>query len=122
MIRCIDRYLDPDSTRRRDLGTTCSYYRVPYDPALAHDSAHDALAAARLAWRLAKREPARVGLIDPDVLHSHQAGWSREQELAYAENLDLLIGHRIHRDGDSDGVARLRARAAEARARASAGS
>ena len=112
--RCIDLYLDPHGTRRRNLSAVCAHYQVRLDK--AHDSAEDAIAAARLAWQLAKTQPARVGLIDPRVLHSYQAGWYRDREFAYADKLDRRIRLLSARGGETDEVARLRARASAVRA------
>ncbi|MGH3976290.1 MAG: hypothetical protein ACRDS9_23645, partial [Pseudonocardiaceae bacterium] len=113
---CIDRHLDPHRAGARNLGAVCTHYQVRLDK--AHNSADDAIAAARLAWRLAKTQPARVGLVAPQILHSHQASWYRDRELAYADKLDLRIRRLSAQVSDTDEVARLRARAATARASA----
>lgn len=60
----------------KKLGSLCRHYQVRLDD--AHDAASDALAALRLAWRLAQVWPdiARLRL---ETLHRNQIGWRAEQ-------------------------------------------
>ncbi|UAB99667.1 hypothetical protein Dvina_17305 [Dactylosporangium vinaceum] len=70
----IDRTLD----RRegdRSLAATCRHYDVRHGA--DHDPVQDALAAARLAWRLAKRHPTEVGRPTAAALHRAQIDWTR---------------------------------------------
>ncbi|RAY11571.1 3'-5' exonuclease [Actinomadura craniellae] len=71
----IDRALD-HRRGRRTLEETCRHYKVRHGG--AHDAAEDALAAARLAWRLARKYPAEVGDADLAKLYRDQIGWSRQ--------------------------------------------
>jgi DNA polymerase-3 subunit epsilon len=112
---CIDRHLDPDRAGRRHLAAVCEHYRVRLEN--AHTSTGDALAAARLAWRLARSYPDSVGRLEPHVLHSHQAHWFRDQALAYVGELDRRIEELPEESEESD---RLRARADDIRASAKA--
>lgn len=66
----------------RRLESLCRHYRVPHTG--AHDAAADALAAIRLAGRLAEawREAARWKLA---TLHQHQVTWRREQQHGLAD-------------------------------------
>ncbi|QFZ20267.1 exonuclease domain-containing protein [Saccharothrix syringae] len=105
---CVDRHVDPHRRAKRTLGAVCEHYRVRLDD--AHTSTGDALAAARLAWRLAKVYPDEVGLVDPSVLHDRQAVWFREGELAYADGLERRATRTSGATAD-----RLRARAGEVR-------
>lgn len=111
---CLDQHLEPHRTRQRNLRAVCAHYQVRLDK--AHDSTEDALAAARLAWQLARTQPDRVGLVDPHVLHSHQACWYRDLQFAYADKLDRQIRDLSAQGGNTGKVAWLRARAAAVRA------
>jgi len=85
---CIDRHLDPHSDRKRTLHAMCDFYQVQRGK--AHDAEQDALAVARLAWRLA--EKARIASLALHELHSHQAQWYCDQarDRAYARSWPLL--------------------------------
>ncbi|RKT53090.1 exonuclease domain-containing protein [Saccharothrix australiensis] len=115
---CIDRRLRPVSgwQDKRTLADVCAHYRVRLEG--AHTSDGDAIAAARLAWAMAKRYPEAVGLLDPRVLHRHQADWYREQENAYAARQERKLGQLIAHGGDRAQVDWLRDRIAGIRARA----
>ncbi|MFR9729831.1 exonuclease domain-containing protein [Saccharopolyspora sp. MS10] len=111
--RCIDKQLDRYRKGKRTLSALCEHYRVRIDA--AHDSAEDALAAARLAWRLAKTYSTQIGTRPLDELHRDQAGWNRDQQLDFADYLD----RQARRPGTTDeDAAALRARADGIRARA----
>jgi len=72
--------LDKRLSRRRGsrkLEAQCAYYGVRID--VAHDAGSDALAAARVAWRIACAYPA-VGEADPFDLHQEQIHWHQEQK------------------------------------------
>ncbi|TKG59278.1 exonuclease domain-containing protein [Prauserella endophytica] len=113
---CIDRHLDPERPGPRNLGAACAHYQVRLEG--AHTSVGDALAAARLAWRLAKTHPNGIGTVAPHILHSHQARWFREHEFAYADKLDYRVRRMASEGGDAADIDRLKARAADARAAA----
>ncbi|NUS63564.1 MAG: DNA polymerase III subunit epsilon, partial [Saccharothrix sp.] len=83
---CIDRQLDPRREGKRTLAAACDHYQVRLEG--AHTSSGDAIAAARLAWRLARVYPDAVGRVAPHVLHTHQARWYRDSEFAYADKLE----------------------------------
>jgi DNA polymerase-3 subunit epsilon len=71
----IDRALDR-RRGKRTLEETCHHYRVRLDT--AHDATEDALAATRLAWRLARVYPAEVGELSLPELHDKQVAWSQQ--------------------------------------------
>jgi DNA polymerase-3 subunit epsilon len=71
----IDRALDR-RRGKRTLEETCRHYRVRLDG--AHDATQDALAAARLAWRLARHYPSQVGELALPELHDKQVEWSQQ--------------------------------------------
>lgn len=62
----IDKHIDRYRPDSRKLDATCAWYRVPLDG--AHDAAADALAAARLAYRICRDAIVvrKVVLWDPD--------------------------------------------------------
>lgn len=68
---CIDKHLDKYRKGKRTLTATCQHYGVRLDA--AHDATQDALAAARLAWRLA--QVYREDLADLATLNALQAEW-----------------------------------------------
>lgn len=90
----LDKWLDQFRRGSRRLEATCQHYGVTLPADEAHDAAVDALAAARLAWKIMHRSDAVQGrhpeIIgrrahwkairdDLDVLHENQAVWAREQ-------------------------------------------
>lgn len=60
---------------KRTLTATCEHYRVALDG--AHDATQDALAAGRVAWRMAELWPRELQ-IPLDDLHTAQAMWRFE--------------------------------------------
>jgi DNA polymerase-3 subunit epsilon len=68
----------------RTLEATCQYYSIRHDA--AHSPTQDALAAARLAWRLAKRYPRQVGRLSPAELHRMQITWAQESADLLTQN------------------------------------
>ncbi|WP_156757008.1 exonuclease domain-containing protein [Actinokineospora pegani] len=110
---CIDRQLDPRREGKRTLAAVCDHYQVRLED--AHTSAGDAIAVARLAWRMARVYPHDVGRVAPHVLHSHQARWYRDSEVAYADKLERRAAGSAAR-GDGAGAERHRARAVDVRA------
>ena len=109
---CLDKHLDRYRKGKRTLAALCEHYQVRLEQ--AHDSAGDALGAARLAWRLAKSYPERIGTLAPDVLHEQQIGWYRDQQQDFAGYLERLAG----RATDAAEAEQLRTRAAGIRAEA----
>lgn len=107
---CLDRHLDRYRKGKRHLEALCAHYQVRLDQ--AHTSAGDALACARLAWRLAQRFPTEVGQVPLAELHQSQAEWHREQTHSFAGYLDRLAA----RADDPAEAQKLRDRAAGERA------
>jgi len=81
----IDRQVDRYRPGKRQLAVMCEHYGLTLDE--AHTSHADALAAARLAWKLAKRYPEEVGTVPLGQLHQQQAGWYRDWALDFANYL-----------------------------------
>lgn len=96
----LDRAMDPYRKGKgsRQLTFVCqNVYGVSLSDQDAHGAAADALAAARVAWKIATRYP-RVGGVSLAELQGLQAGWKREQ----AESL----GAWLVRQGKVDDAAR----------------
>lgn len=72
----IDKHYHPFRKGRRTLSVLCEDFRVPLEEAHAADA--DALAAARLVWKLARRYE-DLGSFDLPTLHDAQVGWALEQ-------------------------------------------
>lgn len=74
----LDKQHDPYRRGSRTLAATCRHYGVALAPEQAHGAAADALATARLTWKLATRFPslARMNL---DTLHQAQVRWRAGQ-------------------------------------------
>ncbi|WP_055696536.1 exonuclease domain-containing protein [Streptomyces silaceus] len=72
----IDKHVDRFRRGSRTLTALCQHYKVKLDG--AHDSAADAIAAARVAWRLGATRP-ELATMDVEALHHAQIEWAREQ-------------------------------------------
>jgi DNA polymerase III epsilon subunit-like protein len=71
----LDKHLDPYRKGSRRLEAACEHYRCRLDG--AHDSAHDALAAARVAYRIG--QTTELGYMTAPGLHDAQIEWAAEQ-------------------------------------------
>jgi DNA polymerase-3 subunit epsilon len=71
----LDKHLDPYRKGSRRLEAVCEHYRCRLDG--AHDSAHDALAAARVAYRIG--QTTELGHMTAPGLHDAQIEWAAEQ-------------------------------------------
>ncbi|MCP3817799.1 exonuclease domain-containing protein [Streptomyces sp. A3M-1-3] len=72
----IDKQVDRYRRGKRNLTALCEHYKVKLDG--AHDSAADAIAAARVAWRLGATRP-ELAAMDIEALHHAQIKWAAEQ-------------------------------------------
>lgn len=91
----IDRHIDPYRRGKRRLADVCTHYGVSLDR--AHSSAADALAAARVAWKIAQRHP-EVGTLELRALHQQQAQW----HASWAEGFESWLRDAKRRDGASE--------------------
>jgi DNA polymerase-3 subunit epsilon len=80
----LDKQVDRYRKGKRTLGAVCAHYRVPLDE--AHAANADALAAARVAWRLGEAF-AELRDVDLPTLHTQQVGWAAEQAASFEEYL-----------------------------------
>ena len=79
----IDKELDKYRKGSRTLTAVCDHYGVKLEN--AHSSEGDALAAARVAWRLAQVYPQQ--LADLDALNGMQAVWREQWAAGFREYL-----------------------------------
>jgi DNA polymerase-3 subunit epsilon len=78
----LDKHVDRFRKGKRTLGAVCAHYNVPLDE--AHASHADALAAARVAWRLGQAfEELRA--LDLPTLHHQQITWAAEQAASFED-------------------------------------
>lgn len=78
----IDRHEDRYRRGKRTLGVACETYAVRLDG--AHTAGCDAIAAARLAWKLATLFP-DIAALDPLELHRQQTGWQAEWAAGFSD-------------------------------------
>lgn len=78
----IDKQVDRFRRGKRTLGAVCEHYRVPL--VNAHAANADALAAARVAWRMGSTM-IDVGGTDLPALHQQQVAWAAEQAASLQE-------------------------------------
>jgi DNA polymerase III subunit epsilon len=91
----LDKQLDRYRPGKRTLEAVCAHYGVRLDQ--AHAANADALAAARVAYRLATRA-SELRDVELRSLHAHQVAWAAEQAAslqAYFEGL----GRQEHVEG-----------------------
>lgn len=81
--RILDKQFDRFRRGKRTLGAVCEHYRVTLDN--AHAANADAMAAARVAYRLGANVAALRGM-DLRVLHSAQVSWAAEQAASLEEH------------------------------------
>ncbi|NEA40914.1 exonuclease domain-containing protein [Streptomyces sp. SID11385] len=77
----LDRQVDRYRRGKRTLTALAEHYRVPLDG--AHDAMADAVAAARIVWRLGHSLP-RLAAMSLDELHDAQIEWAESQAVSLA--------------------------------------
>jgi len=80
----IDREVNRYRKGSRNLTATAEFYGVALNG--AHDATEDALAAGRIAWRIATRYP-HIAEMPLAVLHEAQTAWHRERQRDFAAYL-----------------------------------
>lgn len=93
----LDRGTDRFRKGKRTLTATCEYYGITLTEEDAHTSAGDALASARLAWKIARKYPV-VGTMPMRALQE----WQRTAYTEWAEN----FGKYLAKQGKVDDVPR----------------
>jgi DNA polymerase-3 subunit epsilon len=81
----IDREVDKYRKGKRTLGVTADLYRVKLNG--AHDATEDALAAGRIAWRIAETYP-EIAVMTLDELHEAQTVWHAARQADFRAYLD----------------------------------
>lgn len=94
--RVLDKAVDKFRRGGRTLTDLCKHYRVPLDG--AHTADADAIAACRVAWRIATQHPRIGGAALPD-LHALQTQWAREQAESLAAYFRRTPGKQEWADG-----------------------
>lgn len=102
----IDKAVDKWRKGSRKLADQCTHYGVRLDG--AHDASFDAVAAARIAWRIAQRYP-EIAAMSLHDLHAFQVEAKRQQDADYAAYLRKLA----MREKDADEQIKLHERAAK---------
>lgn len=82
----IDKRFDTFRRGSRKLVDVCAHHGVRLEAEQAHGAAADALAAARLAWKLAAIHP-ELAAMGIDELHTAQAEWKSEQAASFQDYL-----------------------------------
>lgn len=80
----LDKQVDRFRKGKRTLGAVCAHYNVPLEE--AHASHADALAAARVAWRLGQAF-AELRDVELQALHRQQVDWAAEQAASFEDYL-----------------------------------
>ncbi|MFF8656768.1 3'-5' exonuclease [Streptomyces huasconensis] len=94
--RVLDKKIDRYRRGGRKLEDLCRTYKVRLDG--AHSADADAIAACRVAWRIAQKESA-IGGASLDFLHEKQIEWAREQAEGLAEYFRKTPGKEHQADG-----------------------
>jgi DNA polymerase-3 subunit epsilon len=81
---CLDKKFDRYRKGSRKLVDVARHYDIVLSELDAHGAAADALAAARVAWKLARKYP-ELGAMTHEELFANQVVWYREQALGLAE-------------------------------------
>ena len=81
----VDRAMDPYRRGKRTLGALCALHGVQLDA--AHEAGADALAAARLAWKLLGGPQGADGA-DWREFNARQAGWHEARQRDFAAYLE----------------------------------
>lgn len=82
---CLDKRYDRYRKGSRKLTAVAAHYGIVLSELDAHGAAADALAAARVAWKLARAYP-ELGAMTHEELHTNQVAWYREQAISLAEH------------------------------------
>ncbi len=92
----LDKWADPYRKGSRRLVDVAAHYGVALSEAEAHGAVADALAAGRIAWKIATAKPSLQTNVAE--LHGWQVGWKREQSESF--------GRYLTKQGKVDDVAR----------------
>jgi DNA polymerase-3 subunit epsilon len=99
--RILDKQHDRYRRGSRKLVDVCAHYRVSIGN--AHDATEDALAAARVAWRIAQASKA-IGSMTLPELHAAQVRWFAEQQRSFADYLRKKVAPGIEDEAERQEV------------------
>jgi DNA polymerase-3 subunit epsilon len=95
----LDKHTDPWRKGSRKLIDVAAHYGCPLDELDAHGAEADALAAARVVWKIGMKDTS-IGRLPLDELHTAQAAWKAEQDASFraylerqGKDADGLDGH-----------------------------
>jgi len=94
--RVLDKKVDPYRRGGRKLEDLCRTYDVRLDG--AHSADADAIAACRVAWRIATKD-SRIGEAPLSALHMWQVSWARTQAESLADYFRWTPGKEQWADG-----------------------
>lgn len=94
--RVLDKAVDRYRRGGRTLTDLCTHYGVRLDG--AHSADADAIAACRVAWRIAQRYP-QIGEMPLEDLHEQQVQWAAEQAESLADYFRRTPGKEHQADG-----------------------
>lgn len=94
----LDRHVDRYRSGKRTLTHLCAHYGITFTE--AHTSDADALAAARLTWKIAKRFP-KIGAMTLVGLQDAQADWYRESSHSFASYLRGKAATQCRREAEA---------------------
>jgi DNA polymerase-3 subunit epsilon len=80
----LDKALDPYRKGKRTLTDVAAHYRVRQEG--AHTASGDAIAAARIAWKIAATYP-HIAAMSPTELHAYQVKARRDQAASFRDYL-----------------------------------
>lgn len=104
----LDKAADRYRKGKRTLTAAAEHYRIQLSEQDAHSSAADALAAARVIWRIAAQDHTWIGELPLPELHKRQTRWYRDQQTSFAKYLRDKVAPTVK---DFDERAELLARA-----------
>ncbi|NUK12682.1 3'-5' exonuclease [Streptomyces lunaelactis] len=94
--RVLDKKVDQWRRGGRTLTDLCKTYRVSLDG--AHSADADAIAACRVAWRIAQQHPS-IEVTPLEDLHEQQVEWAAEQAQSLADYFRRTPGKESWADG-----------------------
>lgn len=94
--RVLDKQFDRYRRGGRTLTDLCRTYQVKLDG--AHSADADAIAACRVAWRIAQEHP-ELAAASLELVHEKQVGWAREQAESLADHFRRTRGKESWADG-----------------------
>ncbi|MDN5920784.1 MAG: DNA polymerase III subunit epsilon [Pseudonocardia sp.] len=83
----LDKAADRYRRGKRTLTAAAEHYRIHLSEEDAHSSAADALAAARVIWRIAAQDHPWIGELPLPELHKRQVRWFTQQQQSFAKYL-----------------------------------